>query len=400
MSKQPKPIIHGRDHDCGGADPIPGICDLKAMLPEGSSRLDLVIPAIGELTLWYRLGDTFTFPTVDGISTGHAIKVIKDTSGFPLPVGNVPHDLDYYEYSERAGWSTASRPTQHEAHPELGATDDGCWHQNYNQPAGAQSAPNEKPGCYIQGSVNGLATFQPGVMSVSQPTGKEMHTLTFLFKIDSTSPDQGQIMTNALYNLGVGGGGWAVSYQKTSGTPYVLYFNCSDSVTGHNIQLSTAPAGLSAETWYYCAVTRDTTTSPSPTYTLWLNGVSVQAVQSPYWDDGYFDRPGGLTIGNIGSGGLDQYFKGSVDEVAIYASTLQAADLLSLYSAAVGTGGTAAGEVLTSDGSGGTTWAMPTVDVAGTRYDSILAGDGIAATNNLDGTVTLTATSTVYLNGA
>lgn len=32
--KQQKPIIHGRDHGCGGADPVPGICETLIMIDQ------------------------------------------------------------------------------------------------------------------------------------------------------------------------------------------------------------------------------------------------------------------------------------------------------------------------------------------------------------------------------
>jgi len=369
---------HGANHICGGSDPIPGICDLVAILP-GSSRLDLLIPAVGDLTFWYRMGDTFAFPSGTTTVTG----ALADSSAFTLPIGGVPHNLDYVERNTTGGWSTGNRPTLDVAHTDLGAADDGACHLTYDR--GVAFGGN-LPCAFFRGDTDALASFEPSVSG--QPSGYELKTLVFMFKIDTDAPGSGRIVTN-YEDAGGGAGGWYVNYGEPATD--VLQFVLVQS-GGGSFHLET-PGPLVRDQWYMAAVTRDTATSPA-TWTLWLDATAVDTTTSALVDHGFASALYGLTIGNSGPGENDRPFKGQIDEVAGYASVLTAVELGQLYAAATGASSDAEDTVLTSDGSGGTTWAFPTTKVDGTRYDEILTGTNLTSTDNSDGTVTLDAAAT------
>lgn len=350
---------------------------------EGASGLDLLLPSVGELTLWYRMSDAFTFP--GGTSLANAL---HDSSAFPLPIGYVPHNLTYYERSTSPGWTTANRPTLGASHTEVGAADDGCMHFNYKQPAGLST---NNPGCYFQGPTNALSSFEASGVggAPGQPAGKEMHTILCFFKIDPDANDGGAIIGNGEATIGTGSGGWQIGYQLGTGpTPNQLFFICSNSVS--NFFMLT-PGSLVRDVWYMVAVTRDVSTTPA-TWTLWVNGVAVATTTSAIVDHGYFGFTMGLTVAQAWPGAYDNFFKGYIDEIAAYSTLLTASQLRQIYQSGIGLT-SEDGMVITKDGTG-TSWAFPTTKVDGTRYDEIIAGTGLDSVDNTDGTVTLNVTAT------
>ncbi len=143
---------------------------------------------------------------------------------------------------------------------------------------------------------------------------------------------------------------------------------------------------MSLDTWHHVAMTYDGATA-----SLYAAGVLVASFAS----------------GSIGSHGdvlyvpaLPQpagptsvFFTGRMSLVALYTAALDAATVAAHAAAGPAVASAADGAVLTADGTGGTSWAFPTVDVDGTRYQEILTGTGLTSTDNMDGTVTLDASS-------
>lgn len=84
-------------------------------------------------------------------------------------------------------------------------------------------------------------------------------------------------------------------------------------------------------------------------------------------------------------------FNGNMSDLAIYNTDVNTF-CPTITPTGPGSGSADAGTVSTADGLGGTSWEFPTVKVSGTRYDELLAGNLMTATDNADGTVTLAAT--------
>lgn len=87
MPVQRKPILHGRDHSCGGADPIPGYCGLLEL----PGRLAGIIGGGDYLSVQ---GSRFTYHPL-GVSTDHGVTT--------WPGITIPADVAHAHYL--AGWS-------------------------------------------------------------------------------------------------------------------------------------------------------------------------------------------------------------------------------------------------------------------------------------------------------
>lgn len=320
MKINQKPILHGRDHLCGGADPIPGICDLFDLLGnyEDVVRND-------DLTIWWRLGDTFTFAS-------SVADAMADTAEFD---SDSPRSLDYTEPS------SSNRPTLQVAHAELDTSDDGAVEFN--------NATTSGP--YFFGSSN-------EVRDVTQfgTTGDKARTVSCFLKVKA---GVGAIPGPAVGRWGMDGSGalnvgWVIEVDQST---FVLSF---ETAGGGAPDVITGPT-LTADTWYHVAVTFDGTT-----YSLYVDGAFVDDVTAgapTEHADSY-----GTTIGyakyDSGATFANRYFYGSVDDVAFYRRVLTATEI-----ARIAGGGTAPG-----GGGGG-----PPSGAAGGALDGSYPNPGLAA---------------------
>jgi hypothetical protein len=144
---------------------------------------------------------------------------------------------------------------------------------------------------------------------------------------------------------------------------------------------------LAPGTWAFLAAVYDDAATVAK---LYVNGL-LDATSAPFtfgpasdlklWI-GHDDSPAGVAV-------VGAHFTGSY--AFLVNRALSGAELLNINNRAGASPFLDDGLVLTSDGSGATTWAFPTVKVDGSRYDEILTGTGLASTDNTDGTVTLDA---------
>jgi hypothetical protein len=351
MSKQPKPIIHGRDHDCGGADPIPGICDLFPGAG-GSADYETGVTSISSLVGYWRLGE--------GASP------YADTSGY------VPADP-----ANAARQILTTAMTQNFTPGAPIVDDDGAAQFN------AAGDSRTVSGDYL------LTAYSTTTNRFNFASALPFTVACWIRPLASANTWQGTIIgTVKVTSFGSPSArddGWRLDMNWPS---RVVGFTRAPSVhAGDPYPTVQSPAGLDDATWHHVVGTYD-----GATLRLYLNGTLV-ASQA---DTSSISNGAVVTIGSGAGpqGSYTEFFYGAVDEAAVWSKALSAAEVAQLWLS----GNTAdttgdAGKVLTSDGSGGVSYEYPTVDVAGTRYDRILAGTNITATDNSDGTVTLAATA-------
>jgi hypothetical protein len=345
-----RPIIHGRDHACGGADPIPGICDL---FPSTSGNYPADILAGTDLRGYWRLGE--------GASP------YADTSGYnPSNPGDVEINTG----------TVGSTPITANVTPGLlvPAQDDGAVGFNeQGNDAGLGVRPFlEDPDTSSKVNFNFDASHPTmSVVARVKPATASASFWGAVVSCYSSSPERG----------------WALRVRYTTGE--AEFFR---KTSGSAALAATSPAGLvTAGATHSLAATYDGTTSR-----IYVDGALVASVSDatslPTISSGsaFSLHIGGENL-RPSVGGFWQPFYGVIDEVAIYGSALSAAEIAALHTTADTGGGDAAGTVPTSDGAGGTSWEYPTVGVDAARYDRILSGAGVTMTDNGDGTVTLDA---------
>lgn len=346
MSRRANVVRHGYNHSKGGSDPL-DLSGYRTDIIGVLTALDLLIPALGDLTLWFRMGDTFTF----GSSVADAL---HDTSGFDA----TDRALTYFERSAVGGWTTANRPTLAAAHTELGTSDDGCVTFNYDQADDTSFASH--PGAYFSGDTDGFSSFQPGSGSYAQTLGKELKTVSLFVKIGESTVPPGGYIGFVAGNM-TGGDGWSLTYDYANDLLTLLVVDSGTS----SFSLDTA-GSLTRDRWYHVAVTRDTSTSPA-TWTLWIDG-SRSATTTSSVTDGTSGGPiEQFAVGRDYSTTTDRFFLGSVDEIACYSRTLTAAE--------IGAIATAGGIVPSTGGGGG---GSPTGS-AGGALDGSYPNPGLAA---------------------
>lgn len=301
-----KPINHGRDHLCDGPDPIPGICELYDLI---GNYEDVVRNE--DLTVWWRLGDTFTF----GSSVADAMLNTAD-----FDADDADRHLDYAEPS------SSNRPTLHVAHSELGAFDDGA--VEFNKTGSSSGGPY-----FFQSNAELDAVAQFGT------TGDLCQTVSLWVKVKAGG--------DAIYGpvcgiwgmdgTGSDNVGWVVEVELTT---YALRFRAKPTIgTTYTI---TGPT-LTVDTWYHVAVTWDGTT-----WLLYVNGAfydDTTGSSAPGTPSDLSDFAIGYAKYDSGATSTSNYFYGSVDDVALYRRVLTAAEISRI---AEGGGGAAITEAVLS----------------------------------------------------
>jgi hypothetical protein len=374
--KSNKPIIHGRDHAPGGADPIPG----SGLGTPGS--LEGAILAPGELQAWWRLGEDAAWPT--GVPVTADFMADSSDKGNHLDAYNKPYSGAGVWYptptdphlptTNIAGALTAGDP----------AMNDGGVRFNYNlyqwTAWGAMlclQAPEpfaESIYCDLAGAGFTLACWAAFVpLADAQndlaPYAPDGHDIGFR-----------PLMGNFGHTFGGSSGGFKLGFDP-------LYANFQFSTWNGPTDPSYAyksGLGLVPHQWYFFA---NVVTKLSPTsYTrrLLLNMNEVASVSGTATIVGLVGAGAmnNLTIGaawdddnRIGHGA------GMIDEAAIWGKPLTDAELFDVYSAktlaegdtwtveqvtagpadttnTVASGGAPADYSLTADGSGGTKWGI------------------------------------------
>ena len=298
-----KPLLHGRDHCPGGADPIP------CMISGPSGDFEGVLLATGPYAYW-RLGETGE-PWADTSDVAPAADLTLEDSG------------------------TTVTPDVTGA---LASGDDGAVEFNYDGVASSGGRYLQNDG--LGGKPFGDTAFPDGVMSVCAWVKVKASAVT----------RRGGIVGNV--GVGVGGGdhytGWGleVSYPGRA----VRFTRGQPGGFGDPERYAETPSGLTADEWTFIVGTYD-----GENIRLYANAELVDTFAdssgvSPGTDDhvwiGYGYEDDGFTY---------SWLYGTVDEAAVWTRALSQAEIDAIYTA--GVEGAGSGEmVLLSDGAGGTYW--------------------------------------------
>ena len=292
MNEQ-KPILHGRDHMCGGADPIPGICDLFDLIGnyEDAIRNE-------DLTVWYQLGDTFTFAS----SVSDAL---VDVADFDL---DSPRNLDYTEAS------SSNRPTLQVAEA-VDEDDPGAIEFNWSASSGGpefSSSASELDDVTQFGTTADLAQTVSCWAKVKDGLGSIYGPVCGRWGMDGTGSN----------NVG-----WVIEIEQDT---YVLRFRAKPTISIE--YLITGPT-LTVDTWYHIAVTWDGTT-----WILYVNGAAyddttgTSAPVDPSTTGGF--RIGGPNDYDSGATSAERWFYGSVDSVAFWRRVLTPTEIAAIAAGA------------------------------------------------------------------
>jgi hypothetical protein len=307
----------------------------------------VVIAALGDLSFYYRMGETGAFP---------AGPTLADTSGFD----STPRDAAYFEHSAGPNdpWSTANRPTLGFADPGLGSFDDGAIDFNYDQSlfqpfysdrAGAGFAASMAKS--IGGVAGDLASFGTNTGTFN----KNLQTAMCFFKPKRSSgyggaTDWGSVPI--IGNLTVATStqhGWALGYDPFTET--LTFINAG--VAGGALISTPCPSGA----WYHGAVTWD-----GAVYTLYLNGLPVGTHTSSAAIVGNLNLLY-IDYGRMTSGvsEIDAFYFGAIDEIAGFSRCLTAGEIAAVYDTGINAGGSVAGGLVwTSPGDGtAPSWQPP-----------------------------------------
>lgn len=276
----------------------------------GGATFAQVVAATPDLTVWWRMGDTFT----PAASVANALldSAVYDASS--------PRNLDYSQDGATA------RVAVDQPNTALGTDDDGAvsW---TGTPYGRLT-----PNGYTTGATAHDKPFRwgqtPGLRTIAC-----WFNYTGPTAFDPTWNPNHPIVGNGTFPSGGGAGGW------------ILHIDTYDPGTYPGARLNFSPMGTStyiqgpvitAGAWYHVALTFDGTT-----YRLYVNGALVGSFAAGAALDG---TGGAINIGwSQGHSGFVDFFttwQGLIDEVALWSRPLTAAEVLSLYEAGAGAGGT------------------------------------------------------------
>ncbi len=293
-----KPVIHGRDHLAGGADPIPGF-----LTGSGSVVYSDYIQSFSSLIGYWRLGEAAS-PFADSSGGGHdltrqvhGVAMTPDVTG-ALPVGQ----------------------------------DDGATKFNYTGTAanGGDWLATSSTASYFK--LNPL-TWAAFVNVHAYPGGSSRGEVAGSMGWAIGSP--------SVYS------GW--SFQVLSTGKIIASLGGEPGVSEKYAQ---SPGALVLDTWYLVAATYD-----GANIKLYLNGTLVAT--TAFSSGGLFGQTDGVHVGMLDISSSRLYFTGSVDELAVWNAALTADEIAGLYTAGVVTPTPGDGDqVFVSDGDGGSHWGQ------------------------------------------
>lgn len=344
-----KPAIHGRDHCPGGSDPIPCINDL---FPTGGfPDYETGVLSIDNLVGYWRLGD--------------AGEPFLDTSGFnPADPAN----------AEIVAAGTAM--TQDYTPGALATGDDGAVRFNRSGPAGGGDGDSLQTG------------YSTNLNRFDFSTNDPFTVACWIRPQASGSSWQASIVNNVVMtpSPSVRDNGWRLDMVWPARTVHLV--RAPNVAVGGTYPEVVSPAGLDNDVWHHVVGTYD-----GATLRLYLNSILVASQADTSTISGS-NRSPTFGEGNQDHGTTGGWFYGAIDEIAIWSAALTADEIAALYAA--GAGGSPDGTVLTSDGSGGTSYAYPTigVDSPTSRFHTIGLGHGLDGTDNTDGSNTFAVDET------
>lgn len=343
MTKVSKPIIHRRDHEHGGTDPIRITWDSISDGPPGggcicvpptlSSPFAGVVMSIPDLLAYWRLGETGT-PWLD-------------TSGVtPLaPLTTVA-----------SGTAITADVTG-----ALVVDDDGAVRFNYDgiSPTGGQALTTG-------GGGKDFDDFGPDGYTVVAWVNVKASALT----------RRGVIIGNRVTIAGGPdySGGWALEVVYPART---VRFTRGHLGGGPEVY-ATTPSGVVADEWHFYAGVYDIAAGK---IRLYVDGTLVDEQTS---GPGYYALHIGVQFGYGFSEFSDSWLYGTVDEAAIWTRPLTVTEIGELYAAGVISGSTG-DSVLVPDGTGGATWAQvtPGAIAPGADGQALMTVSGAAAWSTL-----------------
>jgi hypothetical protein len=321
--KATKPILHGRDHVPGGADPVPG------MLPGTSSDYPGFVRGKASLLGYWRLGETSPGPFADSSGVGEPADATRTTPGAVAPTYHVTGALT--------------------------DNDDGAWQQNHAGTFGGPSANTQSDWFVTAASVDSKHNFA---------SGESYSVVVWVKPFASTSVFQGGIIGRVATVAGTPDfeGGWIL---KMSWPDLILVWERGTQADG--VKTVASPSGLAPDTWAFVAATHD---GAAHTLNLYINGTLVATGSAgtgdiPYLNLGALDLGSGYMDAVLGTpAGAAAYqgsFYGVLDEAATFQGALTLEEVQQLYAAALSGGGP--GDVLGIGDDGNPAWQPPGVEV-------------------------------------
>ncbi len=143
--------------------------------------------------------------------------------------------------------------------------------------------------------------------------------------INISSNDVGSGISAATAHRGIGGRGF---YIANNGTNILFYVENS----GGSNSVAIDPTQFSLDQWYHVVGTKNASADiPGSSLAIYVDGQIVQAVSAAFdWTSSNVDRD--FRIGSDNSDGVSQnYFNGTVDDVAIFNRTLNGSDILEMF---------------------------------------------------------------------
>jgi concanavalin A-like lectin/glucanase superfamily protein len=305
---QKQHVMHGRDHCPGGADPIP--CMISA--PSGPGDYYAIATAIPDLRGYWRLGETGE-PWLD--SSGYNV---GSPANAELETGTAPLEPDI----------TGALPA---------AYDDGAVEFNY--PGTGIDTVSER--LLSINSADGRFNF-----NISEETHKNMTVAVWVRPQANANTFTDYAMTCFATVAGSPSwiSGWGITLAYPSRTPTFTRFQ---NVGATGPYEATAGAPLDADQWTHLAGTYD-----GSDLRLYVDGTLADTTADTH-DLSSINR--GVTFGLRSVAALD--------EAAVWARVLTADQVAQLADSGIEGGEAAAGSVLTADGDGGWSWAVPTIEV-------------------------------------
>jgi hypothetical protein len=238
-----KPIIHGRDHCPGGADPIP--CLTNILTPGRPYREAVFAPS--DLIAWWRMGEEIDFSSLTYVgppswgaadhtddSLRMAANVLEDSSGNG-------HWLNYIEDATNYVRGTPNVPN-----PAMLGDDDGAYQ------SGARDV-SKTPGLFGSTDLTYIETL----------FGRDLRTVAFFLKTApgvpatdwSSTPLIGHWGNRNGWQIDLGMNGWIGG--EFAGTQGVLTFRTQADQGGPFVYDFIYGPAVVPETWYHVAVTWD-----------------------------------------------------------------------------------------------------------------------------------------------